>query len=119
QVIDALKPELHEEGLGRSVCHRSARRLFAAADLYPANFHQDIDCALRQRHAAYVLNLGAGDWLVISDDGEGFDRRARKPTLLGLFLAKEKGQVWRRAELPFFCDPHESYAPILIDPLKS
>ena len=52
--------------------------------------------ALGQRDAADVLDLGAGDGLVIGDDGERFDRGARQALLFRLFLAQQEGQIAAR-----------------------
>ena len=51
---DALEPEMHEKRLRRAVGHRASHRSFATANLDPVHFHQRVDRAFRQRHAADV-----------------------------------------------------------------
>ena len=83
---------------------RPARGALAAADLDPADLHQDVDGALGHGDAANVLDLGPGDGLVIGDDGQGLDRGLGQALLLRLFLAQQEGQIAGGAELVFSGD---------------
>ena len=47
-------------------------------DVYKRQLQKNIESALRGGHTANFLDLGAGDRLVIGDDGERFDRGARE-----------------------------------------
>ena len=62
----------------RAVGQRPARRLAAAARPDPAGLQQHVERALGGRDAADVLDLGARHRLVIGDDRERLDRRARQ-----------------------------------------
>ena len=82
-----LQAEMRQEVLGGAVGDRPARRLAAAARPDPAGLHQHVERALRHRHAADFLDLGAGHRLVIGDDGERLDRGARQLLRDHRFLA--------------------------------
>src|SRR5260370_610231 len=84
QVIDALKSKLDQKGFCCSVGHGPARCALATADLYPADFHQRVDCPFGQRNAPDVLDFGPGNRLVVANDGQSFDRRPSEPLLLCL-----------------------------------
>ena len=62
------------------VTQRSGRPGLGAPALgaHPARFHQHVDRALSERHAADLLDFGARDRLVIGDHREGLDRRPRQ-----------------------------------------
>ena len=69
---------MREERLGGAVGDRPARRLAAAARADPAGLQQHVERALRDRHAADFLDLGARHRLVIGDDRQRLDRGARQ-----------------------------------------
>ena len=93
-----------EELGGRAVGHRAPRRAAAAAQFDPARLQQHVDGALRGAHPPDLLDLGAGDRLVIGDDGERLQRRARQAALLDRLLLQQEGQIVGGAERPFAGD---------------
>ena len=58
-------------------------------------------------HAADFLDLGARDRLMIGDDGERLDRRARQLPRLGGFPGHQPRQIAGGAERPFVGDAHQ------------
>ena len=96
-----------EELLGRAVGHRASRRAPAAPELDPAGLEQHIERAFGRAHAPDLLDLGAGNRLVIGDDGERLERRARQAALLDRLALEQEGKVLGGAERPFAGDAHE------------
>ena len=62
---------------------------------------------METRHAADFLDVGAGHRLVIGDDGEGLDRRARKLALFLVFARQQPRHVGGGAEHPAPGDLHQ------------
>src|SRR6185437_13580042 len=118
QVAHALQAEMDQEAIRGPVGHWPSRRAFAASDFDPANLHQGVQRALREGHTTDVLDLGAGDWLVVGDDRQGLDGSAGQAALFRLLAAKQERQIRRGAELPFSRNVHEGYAPAFIQSLK-
>ena len=98
---------MRDEGFGRAIGDRPARHLAAAARPDPAGLEQHVDRALRHGDAADVLDLGARHRLVIGDDRERLDRRARQLARLHRLARQQPGEVVRGAERPFAVDAHE------------
>src|ERR1051326_3768013 len=66
-----------EEKLSCLVQQWTAGQLGAATDFHQASFHQILQHAF-DGDAAHRFNVGARDWLAISDNGESFEGRRRK-----------------------------------------
>ena len=107
QILDRVEAEMLEELRGRAVGHRPTRRAAAAAQFDPARLQQHVDGAFRGAHPPDLLDLGAGDRLVIGDDGERLQRRARQAALLDRLLLQQEGQIVGGAERPFAGDAHQ------------
>jgi len=101
QVLEARQAEMLEEEIGRAPRHRTARHAAAAHRPDPVRLEQQVERALAETDAAHLFDLGAGDGLVIGDDGQCFDRRLGQALLFGLLLAQQEGQVAGGAELVF------------------
>ena len=78
QFVEIAKTEMFEEELGGFVEQWTAWQFRAPADFHQAAFHQVLQDAF-DSDTAHRFDIGAGDWLAISDDGEGFQRGRRKP----------------------------------------
>src|SRR5688572_17005080 len=91
---------MSEESAGGGVGERPARRLAAAGRADPARLHQHVQCPLRDLDAAYRLDLGPADRLVIGDDRQRLDRGAREAAGLVPLAAKDVGEVGRGLEMP-------------------
>ena len=83
---------MDQELARRAVSDRPAGRLASAAHAHPARLHQHVERALRHRDAANFLDVGAGDRLMVGDDGERLDRGARELALLLAFARQQPGQ---------------------------
>ena len=70
------------------------------------------------RDAADLLDLGAGHGLVVGDDGERLQRRARQAPLLDGLTLEQKGEIVGGAERPFAGDADEIDASTRIKPLQ-
>src|SRR6476620_8749506 len=71
QVLDRVEAEMAEELLCGAVGHGTSWRAPAAPELDPAGFEQHVEGSLGCAYAPDFLHLGAGDRLVIGDDGQG------------------------------------------------
>ena len=89
-----------QEAVGRGVGHRPAGRTPASAQAHEAHLQQHVQGAARQGHAAHAFDLGAGDGLVVGDDGEGLQRRTRQATRLLALLGHQEAEVFGGAETP-------------------
>ena len=98
---------MDEEFRRGAIGDRPARRLAAAAHAHPARLHQHVERALGDRDAADLLDVGARHRLVIGDDGERLDRRARQLALLLVLARQQPGKIGRGAERPAAGDAHE------------
>ena len=91
----------------RAVGDRPAGRAAAPARTDPAGFHQHVQGARRNGHAADLLDLGARDRLVIGDDRHRLHGGARELTLLLGVPFQQVRQVFGGAECPLARHPHE------------
>src|SRR5438132_1283307 len=84
QLVDArqlgqgVQAEMREEVRGCRPEERAAGAGAPPLGTDPPGLHQGVDRALAERHPADFFDLGAGDRLVIGDDGKRLDRRTRQ-----------------------------------------
>ena len=100
EVAAAFQAEMGEEGGGGGIGEGAAGHLAAAGGADPASLHQHVQRAPGDLHAPDRLDLGAADRLVIGDDGERLDRRARQPPRLVALPAQDVGEVGGGLEMP-------------------
>ena len=98
---------MRQEGFAGAIGDRAARRLAPPARAHPAGLEQHVERAGGGRHAADFLDLGARHRLVIGDDGQRLDRRARELARLHGVLGQQPGEVAGGAEGPFPPDAHQ------------
>ena len=91
---------MRKEVLGGAVGDRTPERAAAAAKPHPAGFDQQVERAARNGNAADLLDLGARHRLMIGDDGERLDRRARKLFRLADVLGHQRAKVGGGADRP-------------------
>ena len=96
-----------EKRLGHHEGHGTARRHLAAAEPDPFQLEQLVHGPAADGHAADLLDLGAGDRLVIGDDRQRLDRRAAELARLGDLPAHEKAEIGRGAHRPAIADLRE------------
>ena len=118
QGLAAFQAEMIEEGIGGDPGDRPARCLAPALGPDPARLQQRIQRAAGERHAADFLHLGPGDRLLIGDDGQRLDGRARE--LAGDFGLDLQlvAEVGRGAEGPAILDLDQMNAAIGIEPAQ-
>ena len=116
QVEQVDKTEMVEKSRAGAPCERSARRAPASAWLDPAKLKQDVDGAARQADAPDFLDLGAGNGLVIGNDGQHLEGRARQRPLHLLGAAELLGYVCPRAKDKGITDLAELDAAAVIKP---
>jgi len=122
QIADLLKPEMHQEGVGRAIGDRPARRFAAAAQPDPAGVEQHVERALGNGDAANLFDLGAGRRLVIGDDRQRLQRRAGELFLLDLLACENPVEVGGGTKKPLLADAGEIDAAARImgaQPLKN
>ena len=95
---------------------RDIRRATCRQHPHPARFHQHVERALRHRHSTDLFNVGAGDRLMIGDDGERFERRARQFSLLVTVARQRPGKIIGGAEHHRLGDPRQMDAASVIEP---
>src|SRR5712691_7218851 len=77
QFREVLQTKLNQELFRGAVHHRPTDGFFPSAGYDEALVEQGLD-GRRRLHAANLKNLRHSDWLFVSDDGEGFQRRQRE-----------------------------------------
>src|SRR5579885_1133373 len=107
KIADRLKSKMNEKILGCPIGDRAAGRAPAAAQLNPAGLEQEIERALRDRNAPYVLDFGARHRLVIGDDGQGFESGTGKPFRLARPGAQQPSEIGGGSEHPLGPCPDE------------
>ena len=116
QVGQVGKTEMVEKGRAGAPCERPARRAPTSAWLDPAKLKQDVDGAARQADSSDFLDLGASNRLVIGNDGQHLEGRARQRPFHLLGSAEPLGYVCSRAKGKGITDPAELDAAAVIKP---
>ena len=101
---------MNEKTFRRPICDRTPGHAPAAAQTDPTGFEQKIKRALGDRDAANILDFSPCHRLVVSDDRQRFERRARKPLGFALTRGEQPGEIGRGPEHPFAAGPHEVHA---------
>src|SRR5262245_64404387 len=99
---------MRQERLVGAIGHGAAGGLAPPARADPSGLEQYVDRALRGGHPADLLDLGARHRLMIGDDRERLDRRARELARLDRLLAQQPRQVRRRAKRPLAVEDRKS-----------
>src|SRR5579859_3715613 len=107
KVAEHFQAELRQERLGGPKRQRPARRLPPSARPDPAGLEQDIERALGGDDTPDLLYLGARHRLVIGDDRQHLDRRAREAPCLRAFARHQPGEIAGGAERPFVADAYQ------------
>ncbi len=94
----ASRPKWTEEFQARAIGDRPARRFAAPAHAHPARLHQHVERAFGDGDAADFLDVGARHRLVIGDDRQRLDRRARQFALVLRLRAPAARQDRARCE---------------------
>ncbi len=112
------KPEMLQKRIARAVGDGPSRHRAPSAHAHPTHIEQHIERALADRHAAQLLNLRPGHRLVVSDDRQGLDRRARQLARFGLFLLQKEAHIGRGPETPPPGNLHQIDAALGIERLQ-
>ena len=118
QVADRLQAKMNEKCVRRPIGDWTPWNPPAPAQPDPAGFEQQIKSSLGDRDAANILDFGPGDRLVISDDRQRFERRARKPLGFALAAGEQPGEIGRRPEHPLAAGPHKINTARRVVPLR-
>jgi hypothetical protein len=118
QGVDGLQAEVIEEALRGAPGDRTARRAAPPLGPDPADLQQRVESTLGEGHAADLLDLGAGDRLVVGDHRQSLQRDARQLAGdLGLQLHARR-QVFGGAERPAPAAPDQVDSPVGIERLE-
>ena len=103
-----------QEVVRSAVGHGAARRTPAASELHPSGLQQHVECAFRRRDPANFLDFCPGDGLVVGNDRQGLQSRARQAPLRDGLTFQEVGQVVCRSEgpLPGHTDEIDATPPV-------
>src|SRR5215472_4173157 len=98
---------MHEKVWRRYPEKRTAGGGSSASRAYPPRLHKGVDSAFAESDAAYLLDLGAGDRLVVGDHREGLDRGARQFSGYRMLDTQLGGEIRCGAKRPSTSEAHK------------